>query len=49
VAFFILMLGLGLRLDTDWQGVASLLIAAGVVTGGLALRPLATRGSGPVS
>ena len=45
VTFFVLMMGLGLRLDTTWQGVAWLLIVAGAVGGGLALRPLVGGGA----
>jgi hypothetical protein len=45
VAFFVLMIGLGLRLDTAWQGVGWLLIVAGGVGGGLALRPLVGGGA----
>ena len=31
VGFFVLMVGFGLRLDSDWQRVAWLLLAAGAV------------------
>jgi hypothetical protein len=31
IGFLLLVLGLGLRLDSSWQGLARLLIAAGVV------------------
>jgi hypothetical protein len=37
LGFFVLMLGLGLRLDTAWQGIAWVLIAAGATGAGLAL------------
>ena len=32
------MIGFGLRLDTDWQGTAWLLLVAGAVAVGLGLR-----------
>ena len=35
VGFFVLMMGIGLRLDSDWQLVAWLLLAAGAVGVGL--------------
>ena len=43
LAFFSLMIGLGLRLDTGWQRLAALLIVAGAVTGGVGLWQLARR------
>lgn len=41
--FLVLMLGLGLRLDTGWQGLASLLIATGAAAAALGLWQLARR------
>lgn len=46
LAFFTLMVGLGLRLDTGWQRLASLLIVAGAVAGGGGLWQLARRSGG---
>jgi hypothetical protein len=46
LGFGLLMLGLGLRLDTSWQGLAGLLIAAGCVLGGGGLWLLARRRAG---
>lgn len=37
LGFFVLMLGLGLRLDTAWQGLAWVLIVAGATGAALAL------------
>ena len=37
LGFLILMLGLGLRLDSSWQGLAGVLIAIGVALGGVGL------------
>ncbi len=37
LGFLLLMLGLGLRLDSSWQVLAGLLIAAGVVVSGVGL------------
>jgi hypothetical protein len=39
VAFFVAMLGFGLRLDTSWQGTATTFLAIAAVLGALALRP----------
>jgi hypothetical protein len=43
VAFFALMVGLGLRLDTDWQGVAWLLILGGAAGGAVGIAGLVRR------
>jgi len=43
VGFLLLVLGLGLRLDTTWQGFAWLLILAGAAVAGMGLWLLATR------
>ena len=37
LGFLLLMLGFGLRLDTEWQGVASALLGFGAVAGGAGL------------
>ena len=37
LGFLILMLGFGLRLDSEWQGVAGVLLAAGAAAGGAGL------------
>ncbi|HEV7734035.1 MAG TPA: hypothetical protein VGR62_17825 [Candidatus Binatia bacterium] len=37
LGFLLLMLGLGLRLDSTWQLLASLLIVCGAVVSGLGL------------
>jgi hypothetical protein len=37
LGFVLLMLGFGLRLDSDWQGLAWLLLVAGAVAGGAGL------------
>lgn len=37
VGFLLAMLGFGLRLDTDWQGTAWVLLVAGAVAAGLAV------------
>ena len=37
LGFLILMLGFGLRLDSEWQGVASALLGFGAVAGGAGL------------
>jgi hypothetical protein len=39
LAFFVAMVGFGLRLDTAWQGTASLLLVGAVVLGLASLRP----------
>ena len=39
VAFLLAMLGLGLRLDTAWQGTATALLVLAAVLGAAALRP----------
>ena len=38
VGFVLLMLGFGLRLDTPWQGLAWLLLAAGAAAAAAGLR-----------
>jgi len=43
LGFLLLMLGLGLRLDTPWQTLAALLIVGGTVTAGAGLWRLARR------
>lgn len=43
VAFFALMIGLGLRLDTGWQAVAWVLILGGAVGGAVGIAGLARR------
>ena len=43
VGFFLCMLGFGLRLDSPWQGLAGVLIVAGLGLGGAGLWPLARR------
>jgi hypothetical protein len=45
LGFLLLVLGLGLRLDTSWQGLALCLIAAGAVSAGAGLWMLARRRS----
>ena len=35
--FFLLMLGFGLRLDSEWQGVAGALLVGGAVAAGAGL------------
>ena len=37
LGFFVLMVGFGLRLDTTWQRVATLVLLAGAVAAGLGL------------
>ena len=46
LGFFILMIGFGLRLDTAWQGLATLLILAGALAGTVGLGLLARRRAG---
>lgn len=43
LGFLLLVLGLGLRLDTPWQGLAWTLIVAGALIGAAGLWPLAHR------
>ncbi len=43
LGFVLLMLGFGLRLDSDWQGLAWLLLVAGAVAGGAGLLGLHRR------
>jgi len=43
LGFFALVVGLGLRLDTPWQGLAWALLLAGAVTGAAGLWMLARR------
>jgi len=38
LAFLVLMLGFGLRLDSTWQGLARVVLAAGAVAAAVALR-----------
>ena len=45
IGFILLMLGLGLRLDSSWQGLAWLLIVAGAASGGAGLWLLARGGA----
>jgi len=48
LGFLILMLGFGLRLDSEWQGVAGALLGCGAIAGGAglwALRREATAGA----
>ena len=37
LGFLLLMLGFGLRLDSEWQGLASALLGLGAVAGGAGL------------
>jgi hypothetical protein len=46
LGFLLLVIGLGLRLDSPWQGLASVLIAVGALGGGVGLWMLARRGGG---
>ena len=41
--FLLLMVGFGLRLDTPWQGLASVCLLGGAAVGGLGLWTLADR------
>jgi len=41
LGFVLLMLGFGLRLDTEWQGLAWILLVAGGAVGGIGLWGLA--------
>jgi hypothetical protein len=43
LGFLLLMLGFGLRLDTEWQGVANALLGLGAVAGGAFVRPESRR------
>jgi len=43
LAFFVLMTGFGLRLDTTWQALAGLLILGGALGGGVGLVRLTRR------
>ena len=45
VGFVLLMLGFGLRLDTAWQGLAWLFLAAGTAGAAAGLWPRARAGS----
>ena len=46
LGFVLLMLGFGLRLDSDWQGLAWLLLVGGAVAGGAGLLGLRRRPDG---
>ena len=43
LGFLLLMLGFGLRLDSEWQGVASALLGFGAVAGGAFVPPASRR------
>jgi len=46
LGFLLLMLGFGLRLDSEWQGVASALLGLGAVAGGAGLWALRREAAG---
>ena len=46
LGFLVLMLGFGLRLDSEWQGVASALLGFGAVAGGAGLWALRREAAG---
>jgi hypothetical protein len=46
LGFVLLMLGFGLRLDSDWQGLAWVLLLAGALAGIAGLRGLWRRADG---
>jgi len=46
LGFLVLMLGFGLRLDSEWQGVAGALLGLGAVAGGAGLWALRSEAAG---